>query len=128
MMSAVKAADGDCVCGSFICRQPNSQDVKNHAYIVKAVKALNSDEFKTTVRDQDTNEKHRLTFTNCNGCGVLLHVKGYGDKCSDNGKGYPVMIEVYEGKLRVIIWADINEEEPTHTIELDGAMESKRKD
>lgn len=35
--------------------------------------------------------------------------------------GSPVFLELHEGKLRLIVGADINQEEPTHFIDLNGA-------
>jgi len=58
---------------------------------------------------------------------ILMGPKGYGDFCSNDGNGYPVMIEKLDGELRVIIWGDINKEDPTHIISLEGAKEDLRK-
>jgi hypothetical protein len=59
--------------------------------------------------------------------GVSLHAEGYGDRTSAAGHGTPVFIELYRGELRVILWTDINEEDPTHVIPLDGAKEGRRR-
>jgi hypothetical protein len=59
---------------------------------------------------------------------ILIHPKGYGDKHSENGQGTPVMLELYEGRLRLIVWADINNPDATHIIDLEGARESNRKE
>ncbi len=32
-----------------------------------------------------------------------------------------VCIEIYDGQLRVIVWSDIDQEDPTHSINLEGA-------
>lgn len=37
-----------------------------------------------------------------------------------------VAFEVYEGRLRLLVWADINQEDPTHTIDLEEARVSNR--
>jgi hypothetical protein len=58
---------------------------------------------------------------------ILIHPKGYGDYYSQ-GKGTPVMLELYEGRLRLVVWADINKQEATHIIDLEGARESNRKE
>lgn len=57
---------------------------------------------------------------------VYIRPDGYGDACSHDGEGSPVMLEVWEGELRVVIWGDINKEDPTHIISLEGAREEKR--
>jgi hypothetical protein len=55
---------------------------------------------------------------------VLVQPEGTGTMGDQNGS--PVMVEVYNGKPRVIIWADINQEDPTHIIELSQSLESNR--
>ena len=57
---------------------------------------------------------------------VLIQLEGTGDMPSPAGHGWPIMVEVWEGKPRVIIWGDINKEDPTHVIDLSGALESRR--
>ncbi|MDV3002685.1 MAG: hypothetical protein N5P05_004340 (plasmid) [Chroococcopsis gigantea SAG 12.99] len=39
-----------------------------------------------------------------------------------------VLIEVSEGSLKVIVWGDINSDDPTHVIELEGARKFQRRD
>ncbi|MDV3002905.1 MAG: hypothetical protein N5P05_004560 (plasmid) [Chroococcopsis gigantea SAG 12.99] len=39
-----------------------------------------------------------------------------------------VLIEVSEGSLKVIVWGDINSDDPTHVIELEGARKFQRLD
>lgn len=59
--------------------------------------------------------------------GVSLFAEGYGDRTSAEGHGTPVFLELYRGELRLVIWADINDEEPTHIIPLGGAREADRR-
>lgn len=59
---------------------------------------------------------------------LLIRFKGYGDCCSAEGHGVPIILERYEGKLRLIVWADINKEDPTHIIDLEEAREDNRKE
>lgn len=59
---------------------------------------------------------------------ILIKAEGYGEKCSDAENSHPVVIELYEGKFRVIAWGDINQEDPTHIIDLSGAKEENRLD
>ena len=58
---------------------------------------------------------------------ILIRPEGYGEKTVVDGQGSPIMIENYDGRLRVIIWGDINREDPTHIINMEGAREDKRK-
>lgn len=75
-----------------------------------------------TAEDGDTHgyveNKHTL--------GLSLHFDGYSDCCSEDGYGTPVYIEKYDNDLRVIIYSDINQEEPTHVISLANAHIAKR--
>ena len=90
-------------------------------------------------------ENHQLAFTLKDECGrkekdingfvdnkinlgIALHFSGYSDFCSADDNGTPVYIEKYDGDLRVIIYADINQEEPTHVISLESARVEKREE
>lgn len=57
---------------------------------------------------------------------IGLSADGYGVYGASEGDGTPVLIELHEGELRVIVFADINREEPTHIIPLGGAREAQR--
>ena len=56
--------------------------------------------------------------------GVSIEAKGYGDSGSADGHGSPIFLELYRGRLRLLIWADINVEDPTHVIDLAEAQEN----
>jgi len=58
---------------------------------------------------------------------IWIRPEGYGDCSSQNGYGWPIKIEYYSGSIRVCVWSDINNDDPTHVIFLDGAKESLRK-
>lgn len=53
--------------------------------------------------------------------GILIRPEGYGDKFSSDVDGWPVMIELYEGDIRVMIWGDIRQEDCTEIISLEDA-------
>jgi hypothetical protein len=57
--------------------------------------------------------------------GIEIGFDGYNGK--DGGNGI-IHIEHYKGEIILRVWADINDEEPTHKISLEGARESNRKD
>lgn len=57
---------------------------------------------------------------------ILIRPAGCGDCGSRDGYGWPIVIEYYEKDIRVLVWADINQEDPTHIISLAGAKESAR--
>ncbi len=44
---------------------------------------------------------------------------------ADNPSG-PILLERHRGTVRLLVWADINQEEPTHVIDLSGAKETAR--
>ena len=54
---------------------------------------------------------------------LIIHPEGMG---TWDGSYAPILLERHEGKVRLVIWADINEQEPTHIIDLSGALESNR--
>lgn len=52
---------------------------------------------------------------------ICLNPKGYSDT---NGMS-PIALEVWDGRLRLLVWGDIDNEEPTHIIDLENARKSK---
>lgn len=59
--------------------------------------------------------------------GVLyIEPEGYGDFYSNDGDGTPIMIEFDTKGIRIVAWADINQQEPTHTIDMRNALETNR--
>ena len=56
---------------------------------------------------------------------LAIQPAGFGDMSSQDGEGCPIFLELYQGKLRVIVFADINSEEP-QIIDLSGAKENCR--
>ena len=60
--------------------------------------------------------------------GFYLMVKGYGDGHSPDGHGAQLKVENEGGRIRIIVWSDINNCDPTHIIWLDEALESRRKE
>lgn len=59
--------------------------------------------------------------------GIYIAIDGHGECEAADGAGTPVGLELYEGKVRVLVWDDINDADPTIT-EMDGAKESNRKE
>jgi len=47
-----------------------------------------------------------------------LQIEGYSDCCSNDSKGMPIYLENHSGKLCLVVFADINQEDPTHMISL----------
>jgi len=69
----------------------------------------------------------RATIKNVNGA-IFICPDGYGDACSADGHGDPIMVEVYDGRVRVLVWSDINQEDYTHVIDMEEAREDNREE
>lgn len=59
--------------------------------------------------------------------GISIGFDGYGDKTTD-GRGTPIYIELHNGVPKIYIWGDINYDDPTLIISLEGAALSNRKE
>ncbi|MBT0587972.1 hypothetical protein [Alteromonas oceanisediminis] len=78
------------------------------------------------LHDEATGEDTMGVINTKSGLGLGIHIKGYGDCCSDDDMGQPIYIEKYDGQLMVRVYGDINSDSPTHTINLEGARLDKR--
>ena len=58
--------------------------------------------------------------------GIFIQPEGYGDHCSIDGAGIPVLFEYWGGEPRMVIWDDINQEDSSHIISLKNAAENLR--
>ena len=56
---------------------------------------------------------------------ISIYPQGQGDFGSADGHGCPLFIEFYQGRLRVIAFPNINEQDP-QIIDLSGAREDTR--
>ena len=56
---------------------------------------------------------------------LWLQPKGYGDKTSQDRYGWPIGLEIWQGRLRLVVFDDINSEEPK-IIDLENARETTR--
>jgi hypothetical protein len=86
-----------------------------------------SDDLK--VHEQsDAVEPRTLTVKTGNKNGFLdISVEGYGN-CCEVEEGSIVALEIWEGELRLLVWSDINREDPTHVISLEDAQLDKREE
>jgi hypothetical protein len=57
---------------------------------------------------------------------LWLQPEGYGEKCAAEGEGFPIGIEIWQGRLRLIIFDDITREDP-QIIDLEKAKEDCRR-
>lgn len=56
---------------------------------------------------------------------LWLTFQGYGEYSSAEGYGSPLAVELYEGRLRLIVWPDVQRQDPD-IIDLEHARESNR--
>lgn len=65
---------------------------------------------------------------------LLVTIDGYNVHDSADEAGFrdpgtaPILLERFHGELRLIVWADINNSDPTHIISLKDARTSNRRD
>lgn len=57
------------------------------------------------------------------GVTVYLMPVGYGSAGMAKGRGSPVFLELYEGRLRAVVNTDINDENALQIIDLEGTRE-----
>ena len=76
-----------------------------------------------TDADPDSSESLQVRVTG-NQSAISIFPEGYGDFGSAPGHGCPVFLEFYKGRLRLIVFPDINDQEPT-IIDLEGAREEQ---
>lgn len=55
---------------------------------------------------------------------IEVFVEGMGTCCTPDDSA--VYLEFFEGKWWLRVWSDINQEDPTHTIDMSGALETNR--
>ncbi|MFA5766319.1 MAG: hypothetical protein WC919_00150 [Candidatus Paceibacterota bacterium] len=59
--------------------------------------------------------------------GLGIYIAGYSTNCAaDDYEDAIFYLEIQDGKPILRVWADINQEEPTHTIDLSGANVNRR--
>lgn len=78
------------------------------------------------LKDSETGKEYLVTIQQGNPLFLNIGIEGHGDYVSEDGCGFPLTLEIFNGKLLLNVWADINKEDPTHIIDLEGAREDKR--
>ncbi len=82
---------------------------------------------KTTLRDHGGDRTIRVEVAE-EQCGLVIYPAGYGCFGCADGTAGPILLELYEGRLRLLVWDDINLEDPSHIIDLEDAREDHRRD
>ena len=90
-------------------------------------KIMPENNYKTKIKEQCSDfEPTEIEVNILCECGqIWIQPEGYGEKCTIDNEGYPIGIEIWQGKLRLIVFNDINSEEP-QIIDLEKAKESCR--
>jgi hypothetical protein len=89
---------------------------------------------EVTIKDWDNHEirdgesESQLIHIEADEEFVAIRPEGYGEASAADGSGFPILIEKRDGELRLIVWADINQQDPTQIITLESARESVRKE
>lgn len=87
----------------------------------------NTNSLTTVLSDADAESRGSLKVrVVANHSAISVFPEGYGDCGSAEGHGSPFFLELYQDRLRLVVFADINQEDPTHIIDLDGAREDRR--
>lgn len=81
---------------------------------------------KLRVRDAYAPVGNRELVIEVESHGIAIRPIGYGDCSSPNGQGSPILIEFRNGLPTLVVWDDINCEEPSHVISLENAAEPNR--
>jgi hypothetical protein len=77
-----------------------------------------------TLKDAATGKTRQVTVeVEENSLGLAIHPEGTGVY---DGPFAPIFLELYDGQLRLLIWDNVNEQEPK-IIELSRTFESERK-
>ena len=72
-----------------------------------------------------TSDEVKVTIEDDADIGFSIRFEGYGDCATIAGEGgTPLHILFENGKLMLYCYADINQEEPTHVIDLEGARDA----
>jgi len=84
-----------------------------------------SNEQTTTLKDKGNTDKQVQVRIEADSDCIAIYPVGYGEQSAADGHGCPVLLEIWNGELRVVVWDDINEADPKIT-SLEEAREDNR--
>jgi hypothetical protein len=90
-------------------------------------KTTPTSQFRMTLREQSPCFEPKTTMLKLleeNGQ-LWIQPQGYGEKCTEDGEGSPVGMEIWEGRLRLVVFNNINSEDP-QIMDLENAKETAR--
>ena len=76
------------------------------------------------IDDMSTDHKLKITISDDSGS-LIIEAQGYGDFGSIPDRGHPIMLELWEGQLRLVAFNDINQQEPM-IVDMQNALEINR--
>ena|ERR1035437_9316861 len=82
-----------------------------------------SNELKVTVTLTDNNGKSIPCVIEASNGRIWIAPQGYGEQSAKKGCGFPIGVELYDGKLSVMLWTDLNEGNPL-IVDMENAKES----
>jgi hypothetical protein len=86
-----------------------------------------SDSLSTVLKDVEHDHEGSLPVrVVANESSISIFPQGYGDFGRSEGHGCPVFLELHKGRLRLVVFADINREDQAHIIDLEDAREDRR--
>jgi hypothetical protein len=59
---------------------------------------------------------------------ILIKFAGFTSCNAPGDGGEIIMIETWDGRLKMSVWSDVNKEDPTHDIDLEAARTELRED
>lgn len=84
--------------------------------------------FDVDLEDASENGEFTRAQLTISSQGIAIVFDGHSDYVSEDDKGQPLWIERNDGEIHVVIFDDINSEEPTHVISLEGARNEARRE
>jgi len=81
----------------------------------------NDQKITATLFDSEKDHESGNVTIETSSSGISIRPHGTGTKTCEGGS--PIWIERQNGEIRIYVWADINQEDPTHVISLNNAKE-----
>ena len=88
---------------------------------------MSKETFTISIKEQCTDSPAKAVRVNILSEAGKLWIQpvGYSDKTSADGHGFPISLEIWQGRLRLIVFNDINAEDP-RIIDMENAIEIAR--
>ncbi|WP_372997583.1 hypothetical protein [Marinobacter sp.] len=83
-------------------------------------------EYPVVIQDQERDYQPTRGTISVLPHGVAVRMEGHTDNASEDDMGELFTLIQYKGELQLVVFADVNQEEPTHTISLEAARNLNR--